>query len=437
MKIQIKTASYILIALIYVGLLMAVGVTQWPYYQYFMYIQGDYVSKEFSPKKDNRDLWAPDVFNIDEILDEELFDKYWEILQLKNVTLPFPVHHPYLLPAPDLDYDKDKTSLGSFSQTGVGIRLVDYQNVSYLSFTPDKEVKFDLLMSKDLIFELPIFKNSILKKGAPSIWKDLFSKDLTINGDKSYKLPSLFGYYKHEMEDLVYQLYLHEMRKKYFPEQFLSFYYYPHNNVGVIKVYESKDLVYEILYLLHGGVIYSFKLKTKKENSSVSFYRKWVLNHLAYKESNATAFDELHAKFKGLPRSQRWDKTGISYVYCSWSHRFEDRDFFKSMIQFVEQGPHLQYFVTPLYEFSMHFYGKSFSRTATGKYEDPEIKLEREIELEKERQAEELIKQKELEEQMRQQDQEQFKTGKDRIDYLLKKAKEDKNPEGTNSISID
>jgi len=109
------------------------------------------------------------------------------------------------------------------------------------------------------------------------------------------------------------------------------------------------------------------------------------------------------------------------FLLSAWSHDMNNIEMFKELIYYLERGSKNREQLKSLYRFAYQRYKKTFTTRDTGvEDDDPDIRLSRQIELEA------LSERKTLQERPRNVMKAPEPTNKERMDQMLKKAKESK-----------
>jgi hypothetical protein len=349
---------------------------------------------------------------VDGVFSEER--KNWKRFHFSKFEIPLPVHHPYFLVIPDLKVNYDPPRLG--------VKMLDSVKMLRASLHTMKDIDFILKFGTHKIFNLPAFKNYILKIDPQTIWKDLFQKDLALKGFSLFD-PSIISGASYK--DLVYNLFLLNMRKNMFPSEVKKISYFEPKNFGVVEVeFETDSIIkdnyrVEYVYLLENGIIHRIKLKTKSFDLITEALRKRILMQLVYKASAPEDSIQIYNEYKKLSYQQRIDQEGMIYLFAAWTHNIDNENFLREMIKFLERGKGNNIHLQPLYEFSYKKYGSNYSGDDSKRLETAQKRLERktseELEIEIETERKRNVESSEG----------QFNTDEDKIKFFLKKAKDD------------
>lgn len=145
----------------------------------------------------------------------------------------------------------------------------------------------------------------------------------------------------------------------------------------------DKDYKVELVLTLTGGTVYSYVLRTEKNNEESLKLRSKFLDVVSFSPIDVSMGRILYTEFKQLNFARQVDQEGMLYLLSSWSQDIENLDLFKEMIFYLERGQKNSRQLKGLYEFSYKQYGKTFTTRKGGVgIEDGNITLQRNIELE-------------------------------------------------------
>ena len=335
----------------------------------------------------------------------------WKDFHFSNFIVPFPIHHPQIVFLPQI---KEKEGLPD-----LGAIFMDTSHIELFSFITDGVYPFKILTDKEKLFAFPIAKKIVYARKMEEIWADLFTKDVLLNVDRSHHLlsfpPKISG-----LEMPLYDLFLINMRKSYFEkEQLLDIHYYSEKQMGVLEVFDIDErYMSEVIHYFYNGVVYRVKIRTKRWDVMASMARDRFLQTIRFEESSPDSSQKIYTAFKSLSFYTQIRQEGLAYLYASWSHVLDRKEFLREMITFLERGKENYQQLTPLYEYAHGHFGTTFSKL--GKHEVLDEKLKRKI-------AEELEKEI-LHEQSKQADPSEgdFPSPEAKIKYFLNKAKQEK-----------
>lgn len=338
----------------------------------------------------------------------------WKRFHFHNFEIPLPVHHPYYLVVPDLRANYDPPEMG--------VRMLDQSKNFRASFHTKSKRDFILAFETHKIFNLPAFKNYILKKSQEEIWMDLFKKDLTL---KDFSFSDLEVLSSAPYKELVYNLFLLHMRHKLFPKDLVKVSFFGPRKIGVVEVQEDTDSIIkdkhkiEHMFILERGTVHRVVLKTKNYDLITEALRKRFFKQIKFKQSNPEDSIPIYNEYKKLRYDQRIDQEGMIYLFAAWTHNLDNENFLREMIQFLERGKENIVHLQPLYEFAYRKYGSNFSTEGDVRKETAQRRLERKT-------AEELEKEMEKE-RRRNLDlvDGKFENDEEKIKFYLQKAKDE------------
>lgn len=332
-----------------------------------------------------------------------------------NFLMPLPLNHPVFAPIPVIKTNSRGPSLGISYQSG--------KNTELFSFMVEKSYKLETISGDQKLFLLPIFKNHIDRKNEEEVWRDLFSKKLSLpsNVGKSF-YQSLLALKEVTYNDLVYNLYILYNRTHLFPPETLRISYDSATTQGLIELpSEDRKFRNERLYIIEKGIIYSLSIKTRIDNIAAENFRNRLLKEIIYKGSTTDSAIPIYAQYKSITYNSRVDQQGMTYLFSAWSHDLANREYVRVIILFLERGRSNLKFLKPFYEYAFKKFGSNLSAESDVLLETPEEKLKRKVkqELESEIKKEELTNRASFEGN--------FSSPDEKIKYYLQKAKENKN----------
>jgi hypothetical protein len=134
---------------------------------------------------------------------------------------------------------------------------------------------------------------------------------------------------------------------------------------------------------------------------------------------SVAASTPIYSDYKQLPFYKKVGQTGLAYLFASWSHHQEDREYLREMIQFMERGKQNQNILRPLYDFAFAKFGTTFSRHEKNRREVASEKLKRKRE-------EELKAEIKAAESLDYNTETEFTNDQEKIKFFLRKAKDSK-----------
>jgi hypothetical protein len=309
----------------------------------------------------------------------------YKSIHLQNFLITLPILHPSLSLIPEIKVESNKLKLGA--------SIVDVKYKTLFSFMPDKEFIFDTGSDNQELYLLPVFRNYISKKSQNEIWKDVFSKKLSLpsNEGKSFK-ESLDSLNEVSYKELVYNLYILNLRTKLLPENIIDIRFDQESSLGFVTIAKSVNEFSEKIYYLNEGIIYPISLKTNLDYGLARFSRDKLIKELKFKLSNKDSAIPIYAEYKQINYQDRIDQKGMIYLFSAWSHDTSNKDFIRVIILFLERGKTNIKYLRPFYEYAFKKFGSSFSNEKEFLIESPEEKLKRKMSEELEKEATDAAK---------------------------------------------
>jgi hypothetical protein len=340
---------------------------------------------------------------------KSLFQK----IHLANFEMELPTGMPSLSMIPEIKIQSNKIRLGS--------SLIDAKNREYFAFNAEKEFLFDINIETQDLFLLPVFRNYLAKKSPQDIWQDIFSKKLSLpsNEGKGFK-ESLDALNEVSYYELVYNLYILNLRSRLLPEKIKSIEYDSESQVGLVIFEDSNNLRVERIFVLNQGIVYPISIKTNLLYPLAKISRNKFIRTLKFKDSSKDSSVSIYAEYKNLEYRERLDQKGMILLFSAWSHDLENKDYIRVIIMFLERGQTNIKYLRPFYEYAYKKFGSTFSNEKDFLIESGEEKLKRKMteELELEQKIEANKKTPIYEGQIDNQD--------EKIKSMLIKAKESK-----------
>ena len=338
----------------------------------------------------------------------------WKRFHFHKFEIPLPVHHPYYLVVPSLNL--------SYEPPELGVKMLTPAKELRASFHTKSDIALVLPFGSHKIFNLPAFKNYILKKNENEIWKDLFYKNINLKKFSLFE-PSILKSVPYK--ELVYNLFLLNMRTNCFPKGAKKISYFSPRKIGVVEIEEETDSIIkdnyrvEYLYLLEKGIVHRVELKTKSYDLITEALRKRFFTQIKFKSSNNEDSIPIYNEYKKLSFEQRVDQEGMIYLFAAWTHNLDNENFLREMIQFLERGKENNTHLQPLYEYAYKKYGSNYSTDGKTLKETAQKRLERKT-------AEEIENEMEKERKRNLDNIEgSFESDEQRIKFFLQKAKDE------------
>ena len=411
---MIKKTIYLIIALLLIMGGFALFVVA-PYHIYTLTLT-EGVNTRFLVMKpspavfyDGQEFYYPSTMTKTEE-DSSLYSDF----HFSEFQMPLPFNHSIFSMIPTIKIESTGPRLGG--------SFLDGKNTDLFTFMLEKSYKLETISGDQKLFILPVFRNHISRKTESDVWRDLFSKKLSLpsNEGKSF-YQSLLALRKVSYDDLVYNLYILYNRTHLFPENTKKISYDPTTNHGLIEL-PSDDPKFRLerLFIIEKGIIYSITIRTRIDHLISEHFREKILRETIYKASSVDSAIPIYAQYKNISYNRRIDQQGMTYLYAAWSHDLNNREYVRVIIMFLERGKSNLKFLKPFYEYAYKRFGSNLSSGNDALMETAEEKLKRRVkeELEEEVKKEEQKKNAQFEGN--------FGSPEEKIKYYLQKAKENK-----------
>ena len=266
----------------------------------------------------------------------------WKNFHFSHFILPLPIRHPSFRLTPLIHFKKNPS---------LGMEFIDPKKRSLLKFKIGRFVPFSSPLHKKKIFHSRVFREYMLKKTRKNIIEDLFSKDLLhIEKKPSYK-------------ELIYNLFILQMRKDLFPSNARKVYYLPWNQTGVITIDSPKKTrVDQIWYAFTGDGFKTISIQWKKNDRDAISFKKKIMKIFRYKKISLEKSKKYYEIYKSLPYKTKIDQEGLMYLLLAWSHEPKKQDYVREMIFYMEKGEKNFSILLPLYRYYRKSSKKSDSR---------------------------------------------------------------------------
>jgi hypothetical protein len=293
----------------------------------------------------------------------EDYGQLWKEFPLTNIRIPLPVRHPLYVTIPFLDGDpKSAPHLGMIFLNPSG------REQSRLYTLPESILK-DHTHGQEL-FKLPFFRNRILKFDPAKLWRDLFSHKIEVT--------------QKDLDAKIYDLYILHLRSKLLPKASVKYGLLRDEKALVELSSKDKDYLIELVMRYDNGTVFSYILRTEKNNAESTKLRSKFLEHVQFNPTDEAMGKFLYTEFKQLNFSRQVDQEGMLYLFSAWSQELTNVDMFKEMIFYLERGKNNTGQLRPLYAYALKNFGKTFTtKDFFTEQDDPEIVLQRKIEIEK------------------------------------------------------
>lgn len=295
---------------------------------------------------------------------KEDYAQLWREFPLRNANIPLPVRHPMFQTIPVLDGKNTKLP----PQLGIVILAPNGRELSRV-YTMPMNLYEDHSQGQDL-FKLPFVRNRILKLDLVKLWKDIFSYQIDVKSKS--------------LDEMIYDLYILHLRSKYLPKGTIKYGLIKQGEQALIElVSKDKDYIIEMILTNNSGNIYSYILKTEKNNDESRKLRSKFLENISFQSADPAMGKFLYTEFKQLNFARQVDQEGMLYLFSAWSQDIESEDLLKEMIFYLERGRNNELQLKPLYRYALKKYGKTFTtRKNVNESDDAELALQRKIEVE-------------------------------------------------------
>ncbi len=373
-------------------------VKNYPAKKYAQWVKGQNFDHYYSLNQFKQLYLVPT--GIDEIPPyQEDYTQLWKEFPIGNTIVPLPTRHPLLQSVPIIDLPS------KIAKPNLGITFLqpNGREISRVYTLPQRLYQ-DHSLAQEL-FKLPYIKNRLRKKTIDELWVDLFSYKV---GDKT------------RIDDMIYDLYILHIRSKILPPETLRYGLMNDQKLAMIELSsKDKDYKVELVLIQKSGNIFSYVLRTEKSNSESLKLRSKFLRSISFGQKDEAISRILYTEFKQLNYARQVDQEGMLYLFSAWSQNTDSLELLKEMIYYLERGQQTKKQLGALYRYSFKKYGKTFtSRKDVGDLEDPELILQRNIELE------EKENYKKAEQAQNQVPEAPVLTPDEKMNLYLKKAKE-------------
>jgi hypothetical protein len=301
--------------------------------------------------------------------DNDLF----KILHFSNFLLPLPIKNPLYIMIPVIKTEQQHLKLGA--------TFYNPDNKEIFSFMAERVFPFELTSGRQKLFLLPYLKNYIDNKSNDEVWRDIFSKKLSLpaNTGKTF-FESIEELKKISYLDLVYNLYILYNRHLLFSKNIVKLSFDLKTSRGIIEYKsENKHERDEQIFFLNEGLIYSIRFKSKSLSRDSLSYRALLLKEIKFKQTFQDSAIPIYAQYKNISYQDRVDQKGMVYLYTAWSHDLENPGFTRVIISFLERGNKNFKFLQPFYDYAFKKFGTNLSGDKDSLVENADAKLKRKI----------------------------------------------------------
>lgn len=376
-----------------------------PYYTYDKVIRGEWANDVYKlPRWDKRYLNPGPQLGTTEIKND--FPGLWREFHVRDVVVPLPTGHPMFRTIPIIQIINE----GKAPEMGVLFQGPSGREIARLYLL--KSGAWNDQFEKQKFFQLPLVRRELKKKTPEEVWHDLFRRKI-----EGWDLP---------FPTMYYNLYLLHLRASMLPPGFIDYGPLEEEGMAYVEIAsKNKDYRTEIVFSFDRGLLLSYLLVTEKNNVDSDEIRTRFLKGISFRTSDATISPIVYKEFKQLTFNRQTDQEGMLYLFSAWSHQMEDVEMLKEMVYFMERGQKNGPQLKPLYRYIYDRYKKTFTTRDIGlDDDDPEIRLQRQIELEAN------TERKRLQEKPKEAPKVVPVTPRDRMDEYLRKAREEKLQQG-------
>ncbi len=372
----------------------------YPYQLYSGWIEGNNWNRYYNIPNYSKSYLKPGSFEAIPPYNED-YAQLWREFPLQNANIPLPVRHPLFQTVPVIDAKDTKRP----PQLGMIILTPNGRELSRI-YTLPLTLYQDHSQGQDL-FKLPFVRNRILKFDREKLWKDLFSFEIKVHSKS--------------LEDMIYDLYVLHLRSKYLPAGTVKYGLIKNGQQALIEITsKDKDYIVELVLTNNSGSIYSYLLKTERNDDDSIKLRSKFLESISFHPIDPAMGNFLYKEFKQLNFARQVDQEGMLYLFSAWSQDLESQELLKEMIFYLERGKNRGAQLNPLYKYALRKYGKTFTTKMSGEIDgDAELALQRKIEME------EMYRKLEAENEKMKPEVVPELTPDEKMNLYLKKAKEE------------
>jgi hypothetical protein len=376
-----------------------------PYYTYKKVVSGVWSHEIYKlPRWDQRLLTPGPQLGAGELKND--FPGLWHEFHLRDVVVPLPTGHPMFRTIPIIQImdPEREPEVGILFQGPTGREIARLYLLKSGSWNDQLE--------KQKLFQLPLVRRELKKKTPEQVWHDLFRQKIA-----GWDLPFPVMYYN---------LYLLHLRAAILPPGFIDYGPLAEEGMAYVEIAsKNKDYRTEIVFSFSRGLLLSYLLVTERNNVDSDEIRTRFLKGISFRTTDRQISPIVYREFKQLTFNRQTDQEGMLYLFSAWSHQMEDVEMLKEMVYFMERGEKNGPQLKPLYRYIYERYKKTFTTRDVGlEDDDPEIRLQRQIELEA------SVERQKLQEKPKVVPKEEPITPRDRMDEYLRKAREERLQQG-------
>jgi hypothetical protein len=376
-------------------------IVDFPYYKYSRWVNGKGKDRYYEISQ-FREIYLNPVA-LDTIPSyQEDYVQLWKEFPLRNSLIPMPTRHPMFQTVPIVEMN------GKAGVPHFGIILLDPKGreISRVYTLPNRLYQ-DHSQGQEL-FKLPYVRKRILSKKLDEVWKDIFSYKIEVK-DKP-------------IDEMIYDLYIIHLRSKILPKETVRYGLIKDGKQALIELLSNdKDYTVELVMTMDSGSIFSYILKTEKNQAESVKLRAKFLETITFSPVDEAIGRFLYTEFKQLNYARQVDQEGMLYLFAAWSQNPDSLELLKEMIYYLERGQNTKKQLKTLYTYSFKRYGKTYTtRRDVDEQDNPEIILQRNIEIEA------LESKKNAEISSNKQPEAPELTADEKLKMNLKKAKQEK-----------
>jgi len=338
-------------------------VKGYPYRLYSNWAQGSDWNRYYSLSS-YRKLYLKPTSVIEGEAYVEDYPQLWKEFPIRNSLIPLPTRHPLYKVLPLVD----TTPKSKVPQIGVILQRPNTLEITRLYTLPPSLLP-DFSLGQEL-FKLPFVRNRIMKLSVDELWHEVFTREIKVKSKS--------------LEEMIIDLYILYVRSKMLPPETIRYGLGKLKNQGIIQLTSrDKDSLVEMVLTQESGNIYSFIIKTTQNDDESMKLRSKFLQQVTFSPTDAAMGRILYTEFKQLSFNRQVDSEGMLYLLSAWSQDPDKLNFIKEMIFYLERGRANNKALSILYSYAFKRYGKTFAtKNILTDHNDPEIELQRKIEVE-------------------------------------------------------
>jgi hypothetical protein len=378
-----------------------VAVKMLPYYLYNQAINGKSTHKLYKLTHFRPSLLNPNSVGAVGEYDKS-YSNLWREFHLRDVVIPLPAGHPLYKITPFLK------QVVSLSEPQLGLVFTNPSGREMARVHLLQAGVWSNQLEAQKLFKLPIVQNELKKKSDQDVWRDIFSMKI-----EGWDLP---------WQTMVYNLYILHLRASMIPQNILKFGLMPDGNMAYVEIpSKNKDYKTEIIFSFDRGLLLSYLLVTDRNSFDSREIRSRFIEGIKFRTTDKSLSQLIYREFKQLSFRRQTDSEGMLYLFSAWSHDPDNIELIKEMIYYLERGLNNSAQLRPIYRYAFSRFKKTFTTRDIGtELDDPDIKLQRKIELE------EIAERASLQLKPKMAPKAIELTPKEQLNQHLKKAKEEK-----------